>query len=118
MPIAVWSWEDEHVPKLVRWQPDGATFEAEPGERLLDAIDDHPQVWLPTACRSANCGTCRVRVVRGEAGVIPADPWEADVLAQHGAAADERLGCQLCFTGDTASDAESEAELIILERLP
>lgn len=91
----------------------------------IDALEGRPEIWLPTACRSANCGTCKVRVVDGASELIPADPWEQDVLAQHQAAADERLGCQLCFTNDTddanaANDATPDAEpaVITLERLP
>jgi ferredoxin len=101
----------------IRWQPGSVTFEVQRGERLLDALDARhdapgPRVHLPTACRSANCGTCRVRVISGEAGVIPADPWEQSVLEQHGAEPDERLGCQLCFALDTNCDE------VTLERLP
>jgi phenol/toluene 2-monooxygenase (NADH) P5/A5 len=107
--------------RLVRWQPGGSTFEVHAGQRLLDAIDaleGRPEIWLPTACRSANCGTCRVRVVDGESGVIPADPWEQAVLMQHGAGPGERLGCQLCLIDDTDAAAPGASLVITLERLP
>lgn len=85
----------------LRWLPGQEIFQIQLGERLLDALDEHPEIKLPMACRAANCGTCRVRVLVGAAGVIPADPWELDVLRRHDAAPDERLGCQLRFTDDT-----------------
>ncbi len=97
----------------VHWEPGSVTFVVQPGARLLDALDERdaePRVHLPTACRAANCGTCRVRVIKGEAAVIPADPWEQSVLEQHGAEADERLGCQLCFKNDTAGCDEVRLE--------
>lgn len=101
----------------VRWEPEGATFMVGAGERLIDALDDHPSLRLPTACRAANCGTCRVRVQSGSAGVVPAGDWEVSVLTLCGAAPDERLGCQLCFSNDTRGEV-GEAGEVVLVRLP
>jgi len=95
----------------LRWLPSELTIEISKGERLLDALDEHPEIKLPVACRAANCGTCRVRVVDGVEGLVAADPWELDVLRRHDAAPDERLGCQLRFNNDTSC-----AEVILARR--
>lgn len=73
---------------------DGLAFELEiaPGERVLDALDEHGESGrIAAACRAANCGACRVRVVAGAALVRPPDASERSLLSEP----DERLGCQL-----------------------
>jgi ferredoxin len=66
-------------------------------DRLLDALDDqqHTRTALPSACRAANCGACRVRVVAGSALLASAEVRELQLLKELGAGQDERLGCQL-----------------------
>ena len=74
---------------------DGLAFEIEiaPGERVLDALDEHGESGrIAAACRAANCGACRLRVVAGAALVRPPDANERSLL---GGPDDERLGCQL-----------------------
>lgn len=96
----------------LRWHPGSLEFQVAPGERLMDVLDEQAGATLPMACRAANCGTCRVRVVAGARLIHAPDDWELSVLARYEAASDERLGCQLRFTDDTC-DAEVE-----LERVP
>jgi ferredoxin len=81
----------------VRLEPAGVEVALAEGERLLDALDDqqHTRAALPTACRAANCGACRVRVLAGSALLASAEPRELLLLEELGAAQDERLGCQL-----------------------
>ncbi len=83
----------------VRFLPSGDGLEVATGERLLDALDDRELVILPTACRGATCGMCRVHVTRGAALLAPASEEERLTLSTLGAAADERLGCQLVCQG-------------------
>jgi ferredoxin len=98
----------------VRWLPGEVVFEVAHGDALIDAIDEQPGLQLPMACRAANCGTCRVRVLSGGSHVIPPDPWEQQTLAIHSAGPDERLGCQLRFNNDT--NAGHGGGLVELER--
>jgi ferredoxin len=64
------------------------------GVRVLDALDES-ELGLRTACRAANCGICRVRVVSGAEALQPAAANEIATLQAIGAAQDQRLGCQL-----------------------
>jgi ferredoxin len=98
----------------VCWLPGEVAFEVPAGQPLIDAIDEQPRVSLPMACRAANCGTCRVRVVAGASSVIPPDPWEQDTLRIHDAAPGERLGCQLRFKHETGIAQDTE---VVLERV-
>jgi adenylate cyclase len=93
----------------LHWHPGPLTLQIAPGERLLDVLDEQSKSTLPTACRAANCGTCRVRVLSGANLIQAPDDWELSVLERHAAAPEERLGCQLCFANDT-SDGEVRIE--------
>jgi adenylate cyclase len=46
------------------------------------------------------CSTCRVRIGRGGAGLVPPGPEERRVLARIGAAPNVRLACQTMVTND------------------
>jgi ferredoxin len=83
------------------------------GERLLDALDAGERPVLPLACRAMNCGICRVRLVSGGGAMRPATPREQRLLQQLGAAADERLGCQLVLETDSA-----DTEVLLEPRPP
>jgi ferredoxin len=87
----------------VRLEPAGMDIALAEGERLLDALDDqqHTRSTLPSACRAANCGACRVHVLAGSALLASAEAREGQLLKELGAAPDERLGCQL-HAGDSA----------------
>ena len=64
------------------------------GESLLDACDgqDSP---LPSCCRSAACGTCRVQVLEGAEHLSPPASDELDLLDVFDAdPGDVRLACQ------------------------
>ena len=65
------------------------------GEAVVDVVDDHPQVGIPLACRSANCGICLVRVESGMEALAPPAEDEAQVLSHLGGDPDVRLGCQI-----------------------
>lgn len=60
---------------------DGATFEAAPGDRLLDAALV-AGAEIPHHCRAGQCGTCRVRVVGGHVLDGRADPSGAVLACQ------------------------------------
>ena len=91
----------------VRLQPSGVELDLHAGDRLLDVLDNAGRVAFALACRAANCGSCRLRVVTGQAALLPPGPREQETLAQLGAAADERLGCQIVLA------AESGGELLL-----
>lgn len=78
---------------------------AHDGLRVLDVCDDHAETLLPYSCRSANCGTCRVRVIAGDELFAPPGEDELAVLDLFGNLPRERLACQLVMV------AEGEATL-------
>jgi len=89
----------------VRIEPAGIALQLEPGERLLDALDDLERVEvLAVSCRAANCARCLVRIHQGGDGLVPPDADETRLLQMLGASSDQRLGCQLraAFEGSQA----------------
>jgi len=96
-------------PRLRVW-PDGPLVALPAGERVLDALDEAwPGAGLPTACRAGNCGACLVAVLAGAERLEPPAPHERATLQAVGAAADQRLGCQL----RTRSQPELTGELVL-----
>ena len=79
----------------IRILPYLAELTAEGPARLVDVLDDQEGVGLPFACRGATCAICRVRVLRGQELLEPAQRREQETLQAAGAAADERLACQI-----------------------
>jgi ferredoxin len=79
----------------VRLLPVGVELKVAPGQRLLDALDEAERVAFAVACRAANCGSCRLRVIHGAEALLPPNEREGELLLQLRAASDERLGCQL-----------------------
>lgn len=99
----------------LRILPSGATLSLAGDARVLDVLDESAELGLPTACRAANCGICRVRVLAGADTLQPSAARERQTLAALGAAPDVRLGCQLRTRPDVGD------ELLIIEpviRLP
>lgn len=82
------------------------------GDRLVDLLDAQAAHGLPLACRGANCAICRVRVVSGEAALLPADADELRCLADAGAGPNERLACQLEVSANPRSGS-----VVSLERV-
>lgn len=71
-----------------------AEFELPDGGSLADACDENDAP-IPFSCRSANCGTCRIRVLEGSDLIEAADDDELDVLDMFGSPPPEyRLACQ------------------------
>jgi NAD(P)H-flavin reductase/ferredoxin len=73
----------------------GPTFEAKPGQSLLDAAAEHG-IELPYSCRKGVCGNCRGRVLEGK--LVPGTeggPREAGVEL-----ADEHLLCRAQAASD------------------
>lgn len=87
---------------------DNLRIPAEPGQRLLDILDEFETRPLPTSCRAAHCATCRVRVLKGEEALAPAGDAERETLEELQAAPNERLGCQL-----TLRKAPGSVEVIL-----
>jgi ferredoxin len=79
----------------VEWVDRSLELTVAPGDRLLDALDERPQIGMIFGCRSGHCGTCRVRVIEGLALVQPERPAERETLRGLGAHTEERLACQL-----------------------
>ena len=85
----------------VRFEPAGFETSISAGTPLVDVTDEHPEAEVPYSCRSASCGTCRVRVSEGKEGLSPPDDDELEVLEVFGDdAADVRLCCQVTLVKD------------------
>jgi ferredoxin len=89
----------------VRFLPAAFECEVKPGTALVDTCDEHPEAEVPFSCRSASCGTCRVRVKKGAELLSKAKDDELDVLEVFGDGKDVRLCCQVVV--------EREGELIL-----
>ena len=83
----------------VIFELDGKEFCAEPGDRLLDLLDEEAEPVVPFACRGANCGVCRVRVVDGAEALEQPLAAEEELLRKCSAQRNERLGCQVWVRG-------------------
>ena len=80
----------------VRFEPAGYEVQnVQPGTRLVDVTDEHPTAEVPYSCRSASCGTCRVRVDEGAEALSEPDADELDVLDIFGNEEGVRLCCQI-----------------------
>ena len=84
----------------VRFEPSGFEVTITPTARLVDVTDDFPRAEVPYSCRSASCGTCRVRVMEGMDGLAPPEDDEQDVLDIFGNEEDVRLCCQISLVKD------------------
>lgn len=85
---------------LVRFLPNEFETEVGVGARLIDVTDEHPESGVPFSCRSASCGTCRVRVLEGGQALSPPDEDEKDVLEIFDDGPDVRLCCQISLVED------------------
>ncbi|MBX2885436.1 MAG: ISC system 2Fe-2S type ferredoxin [Granulosicoccus sp.] len=81
--------------------PEGASFEAEPGISVCDALLQH-DVDIEHACeKSCACTTCHVHVREGLDSLEEADELEEDYLDKAwGLDTESRLSCQ-AIVGDT-----------------
>ncbi|MFO0686498.1 MAG: 2Fe-2S iron-sulfur cluster-binding protein [Sandaracinus sp.] len=79
----------------VRFLPSGYSCDVKVGASLVDVCDEHPESEVPFSCRSASCGTCRVRVKEGGNLLSKAQDDELDVLEVFGDGKDVRLCCQI-----------------------
>jgi ferredoxin len=83
----------------VRFLPEDLEVEA-PAGTSLQAIADAAGADITFGCRSGSCGTCRIRVLSGEANCSPMTPEERDFLLGLEAPCDHRLACQVRVQGD------------------
>jgi 2Fe-2S ferredoxin len=84
----------------VRFLPSGYSCDVKVGSALVDICDEHPEAEVPFSCRSASCGTCRVRVKEGMQLLGKAADDELDVLEVFGDGKDVRLCCQIHVHGE------------------
>ncbi|NCQ59757.1 MAG: 2Fe-2S iron-sulfur cluster binding domain-containing protein [Myxococcales bacterium] len=95
---------------MIRLRLSDRVWELRPGDRLIDLADDEPEFGVPFSCRSANCGTCRVEVVRGAEAFEAATDDERETLEAFGDGPEVRLCCQLRVVTELDSQA-GEVEL-------
>lgn len=84
----------------VKFLPSGFEAEVANGAALVDVCDENPKAEVPFSCRSASCGTCRVRVKEGAELLSKAADDELDVLDVFGDGKDVRLCCQVQVKGE------------------
>jgi 2Fe-2S ferredoxin len=84
----------------VRFLPSGYETDVKVGTALVDTCDEHPETEVPFSCRSASCGTCRVRVKEGLNLLSKAQDDELDVLEVFGDGKDVRLCCQISVVAE------------------
>lgn len=84
----------------VRFLPADFEVDVEVGTELVDTCDEYPETEVPFSCRSASCGTCRVRVHEGMEHLSKAEDDELDVLDVFGDGKDVRLCCQISVKGE------------------
>jgi|CXWL01.1.fsa_nt_gi CDP-4-dehydro-6-deoxyglucose reductase len=84
----------------VTWLDTGASFQATPGELLLDAAL-RAGLALPHDCRAGGCGTCRVRLLQGQVAYDDT-PF---ALSEAEQAAGQALACQGRVHGDLVFSA-------------
>jgi 2Fe-2S ferredoxin len=84
----------------VRFLPSGFETQVKVGAALVDTCDEHPESEVPFSCRSASCGTCRVRVKEGADLLSKPQDDELDVLSVFGDGKDVRLACQVQIKGE------------------
>ncbi len=85
---------------VVRFLPANVEVPVPTNSRLVDITDEHPEAEVPYSCRSASCGTCRVKVEEGMEAFPPADDDEKSVLEIFGDEPKVRLCCQLKLVND------------------
>jgi ferredoxin len=74
-------------------------IEVAAGERLMDACDAAGAA-VPFSCRNASCGTCLVRIERGDELLDPIAAGERTVLEALEAAPACRLACRARIVSD------------------
>jgi len=82
-------------------QPSGASFEAEPGTSLLQALLAAGQQIIVKCGGNAGCGSCHVFIQEGRKGVsrlTPAENAKLDTLV--GIGSKSRLACQVVLGTD------------------
>jgi ferredoxin len=84
----------------IRLAKSGKTFDAAPGEMVLDAAD-RAGIHLPSNCRAGTCRTCRTRVI---SGCVEHEPELAPFVNLERAELDE--GYRLLCSAYPCSDAE------------
>ena len=89
------------------WQPVGRRIEVQAGLTLLEAAQQ-AGVDLVAACGGIGiCGTCRVRLLEGEAGPLtPSEQEQLDVEQQQSGS---RLACQCLVRGDLKIEIPPES---------
>mgnify|MGYP003949829751 CR=1 FL=1 len=90
----------------VRFLPSGFETKVKVGAALVDTCDENPEAEVPFSCRSASCGTCRVRVKEGGALLSKPQDDELDVLSVFGDGKDVRLCCQISVVAEGAITLE------------
>lgn len=94
--------------------------DVQPGQRLLDVLDEQERPIFRTACRAGNCGACRLAVLQGAEALAPPSSREHTTLMQLKADANERLGCQLVVANaaHAPSQLSSDGEIVLSIPLP
>ncbi|MCB9667181.1 MAG: (2Fe-2S)-binding protein [Myxococcales bacterium] len=87
---------------IILLEPDAIEIRAHAGERLLDLMDGLPKKPIGFECRSATCGSCRVKIIGDGHQIVPPSQTETQTLKALGySSSRDRLACQLRIAANT-----------------
>lgn len=71
---------------------------------LLRASFIDSSIPLKFGCRQGNCGTCTIKILKGEENLSPKTKEEVATLQRLGLSSHHRLACQCALMGDIEID--------------
>ena len=86
--------------RRVRIRDSGQLVELAPDASLLEALID-AKIAIDHSCEGmGSCGTCRIYICAGEHNLLAANEIEQEMRKMRNFEANERLSCQLEFSGE------------------
>lgn len=84
----------------LRFKQSGQTFEITIGTELKRACELNPTIPIKFGCRQGECGTCAIRVEKGEDHLSRLTKIETETLRKKSLPPGYRLACQCALLGD------------------
>lgn len=94
----------------IRFVPTGQEIEGTPDKTLLQLCVDN-KIEIRSICKGVpSCAECRVKLVEGEANVLPPTKAELSLIGSSYYLDQRRLSCQLRCFGDVTVDLTDQIE--------
>ena len=94
----------------VKFVPQNQEFEIRPGQTVLDLAHEKG-VFIKSICNGLpSCAECRVRLIEGDANVLPPSVKELNLIGTGYFIDQRRLACQLVCFGDVTVDLSEQIE--------